>query len=187
MVMTELQHNKAIVALQPKVLIELCKARKDPRSHQSKKRSKEFRPYHRQGEVGKMVVAKLLWLTREIVMNCSQEVFAKLLVEDLKRELILAGTSIDEIEAQNIHLSNVTIKNIEDAAGTDGLKLKTIRYVARRLYNPCSKKAFTPIELQELMQDELVGFNLRPEDMEQFLNEIDAFNEKRDRELYYIF
>ena len=94
-------------------------------------------------------------------------------------------------------ISGLTIDKLEKANGRDGAKLKTLNLLACRMYNPLTKQAFTPVELQILQEVRKVedagafsdglleGWDFYPEDLDEFQAEIDKFNLELDYELYY--
>ena len=175
----------------------ILKLRVDPRNTvRSRTRGKSVFPLDSGATVGRVLIAKLLWLTRECSLKVSHKIFAKILIEDAVRKIIVTGDfQVEDLTPPSI--SGLTINKIERQFGRDGSGVRTLNILAPRLYNPLTGVAFTPLELQVLQELRSVedadrfskgllqGWDLYPEDLDQLIDDIDRFNSEVDYELFY--
>lgn len=175
----------------------ILKLRLDPRNTVRSRnlRKTTFRASS-EANVGRVLMGKLIWMSRCGSLGLSQKMFADLLLEDEIRKTILTG----DFEVKDLDISGIsglTIDKLERATGRDGAKLKTLSLLTSRLYNPLTKQAFTPVELQILQEVRKVedagsfsdglleGWDFYPDDLDEFQPKVDKFNLELDYELFY--
>lgn len=130
---------------------KILKARIDPRNSLQKKREEiEFDAYlvTKHGE-GRIAFSKLVWITRNLVLDCSFAIFGELLTEDKKRQQILKG--FEPAEVNKIRpMSNVTVQRAEQNTARESMKHDKLVMFATRLVNPLTEDAYTQSDLQKL-------------------------------------
>lgn len=169
---------------QEKKLILMARVNPTKKLNTTRWNEKEFNPGAIKSKpLGRYSVARLLYINRVKILNCSLKTFSQLCTEDYRRELYINGANITEInEIQDI--SSATVMRIEEIAGSEGVKAYTLRIISYRLVNPNTKKFFTPLELQALNQGE-DEIDLEYIETQEYIKLGVELNQRRNQELYY--
>lgn len=167
-----------------KKLILMARSNPTKRLHSVRWNEKEF-PLEaiKSKPLGRYSLARVLYLNRTRILNCSLKTFSQLCTEDYRRELYINGADISEInEIQDI--SSATVMRIEEIAGAEGVKPYTLRIISSRLVNPNTGRFYTPLELQALNQGE-DEIDLDYIESTAYVELGVELNKQRNLELYY--